>query len=216
MCKLPFWLASNKTSCQCLHILTSYFVVGTETLTSHPHIKQMNINFRSAATCWHIYWSHQHKRTASPPFPAAVVGFEFIGKTVAASAQQLPLSLCANTFETGHFLQCSRNEEESAGRGRKWISVPISSRAPDSDPRRISNTMFYKLMFLEVGQGYPPSRRQRHTSSVSPKGSDPNTVALKAVSNTVRPLSLGLHRNLYNLTAHYCVLLLSAVSLTFT
>lgn len=53
--------------------------------------------------------------------------------------------------------------------GRKWISVPISSRAPVSGPRRLSNTMFYKLMFLEVGQGYPQPWRRRRTSSVSQK-----------------------------------------------
>lgn len=53
--------------------------------------------------------------------------------------------------------------------GRKWIYVPISSRAPCPDPQRISNTMFYKLMILEVGQGYPPLRRRRHTSSVKSK-----------------------------------------------
>lgn len=41
--------------------------------------------------------------------------------------------------------------------------------------------MFYKLMFLEVGQGYPQPRRQRRTSSVSPEGSDPDTVRLEEV-----------------------------------
>lgn len=51
--------------------------------------------------------------------------------------------------------------------GRKWISVPISSRAPDSDPRRISNTMFYKLMILEVGRGYPQPRRERDMPHLS-------------------------------------------------
>lgn len=66
--------------------------------------------------------------------------------------------------------------------GRKWISVPISSTAPVSDPGRISNTMFYKLMFLEVGQGYPQPWRRRRTSSVSQKrGSDPETERPRAI-----------------------------------
>lgn len=68
------------------------------------------------------------------------------------------------------FLAVQGNEGRRRRQERKWISVPISSRAPHSDPRRISNTMFYKLMFLEVGQGYPRPRRRRHNSSVRPKG----------------------------------------------
>lgn len=63
-------------------------------------------------------------------------------------------------FDTAHFLQCSgkmRKKAQASGgkegeRVRKWISVPISSTAPVSHPGRVSNTMFYKLMFLEVGQ----------------------------------------------------------------
>lgn len=38
--------------------------------------------------------------------------------------------------------------------------------------------MFYKLMFLEVGQGYPQSAGKSHTSSVSAEGSDPVGVLL--------------------------------------
>lgn len=50
-----------------------------------------------------------------------------------------------------------RKKAQASGRKegervRKWISVPISSTAPVSHPGRVSNTMFYKLMFLEVGQ----------------------------------------------------------------
>lgn len=71
--------------------------------------------------------------------------------------------------------------KKAAGQGRKRISVPISSRAPDSHPRRVSDTMFYKLMVLEVAEGYPQPRAKRRTSSVSPKGSDPQTVLQQAV-----------------------------------
>lgn len=61
-----------------------------------------------------------------------------------------------------------RKKAQAAGgkegeRVRKWISVPISSTAPVSHPGRISNTMFYKLMFLEVGRGYPQPPRQKET-----------------------------------------------------
>lgn len=80
-------------------------------------------------------------------------------------------------FDTGTFCSAvgkwERRHRRQAGRRerewRKWISVPISSTAPVSHPGRISNTMFYKLMFLEVGQGYPQPRGRRRTSSVSPK-----------------------------------------------
>lgn len=96
-----------------------------------------------------------------------------------------------------------RGHEEGGGmacrRARKWISVPISSRA--RIPGGFSNTMFYKLMVLEVGQGYPqpPRERERHNSSVSPKGSDP-----KGCTALISP---GLSRNIHNLTEHYAALL---------
>ncbi len=60
--------------------------------------------------------------------------------------------------------------------------------------------MFYKPMFLEVRQGYPQPRRKRRTSSVSPKGSDPDSVRLKAA--LTQPVS-GPHK--YNVTVHYGV-----------
>lgn len=89
-----------------------------------------------------------------------------------ASSFLLP---CESTLRRT-FFAVQGDEEEGSRQGRKWISVPISSRAPNSDPGGISNTMFNKLMFLEVRQGYPQPLRRRHTSSVSPTGSDPKTV----------------------------------------
>lgn len=111
-----------------------------------------------------------------PPWRLPPLHLQPLGPDPGWTAARRNLSGSGVHFDTVHFLQCDgkmRKKAQASGgmegeRVRKWISVPISSTAPVSHPGRISNTMFYKLMFLEVGQGYPQPRRRRRTSSVSP------------------------------------------------
>lgn len=90
-------------------------------------------------------------------------------------------TFCVQVYLRWTFFAVQGNEEEGAGREENGYLYLLAPELPDSDPRRISNTMFYKLMFLEVEQGYPQLLRKKRTSSVSPKGSDPETVLLEAV-----------------------------------
>lgn len=53
--------------------------------------------------------------------------------------------------------------------------------------------MFYKLMLLEVGQGYPQPWRGRRTSSVSQKCCHPGSVHGQLFSLHLREIRLDLH-----------------------
>lgn len=122
----------------------------------------------------------QFKSANPSPWLPPLLHLQPLGLNPGWTAARRNLSGSGVHFDMGIF--CSavgkwerRRQARRRGREwRKWISVPISSTAPVSYPGRISNTMFYKLMFLEVGQGYPQPRGRRRTSSVSPKkgGSD--------------------------------------------
>lgn len=108
-------------------------------------------------------FSLQFKSANPSPWLPPPLHLQPLGPDPGWTAARRNLSGSGVHFDTVHFLQCSgkmRKKAEASGekegeRVRKWISVPISSTAPVSHPGRISNTMFYKLMFLEVGQGYP-------------------------------------------------------------
>lgn len=204
LCKLFFWsrtLLAISQSCWCVHILnqclrwpqpfsielhispqsegqTSKSQNKSKTLLNERQI--LNKTLRSnILICLHFL----EGSVIVPPllwfFP------QWLQLKISANCGSLASSfhsLCASRLRRT-FFAVQGSEEESSRQDRKWISVPISSRAPNSDPRRISNTMFYKLMFLEVRQGYPQPLRKRHTSSVSPKASDPKTT-IGGCSNT--------------------------------
>lgn len=53
--------------------------------------------------------------------------------------------------------------------------------------------MFYKLMLLEVGQGYPQPWRGRRTSSISQKCCHPGSVHGRPFSLHLRAIRLDLH-----------------------
>lgn len=139
--------------------------------------KQMNIIFWFATTSWHILLiaSAQVHFCCLPGRSS----WTWIRGNLWQPGQQLTLSAreCCLSWI---FFAVQGNEEEGAGREENGYLYLLAPELPDSDPGRISNTMFYKLMFLEVGLGYLQPRRKRRTSSVSPEGSDPDTVLLEA------------------------------------
>lgn len=98
-----------------------------------------------------------------------------------------------------------RGHEEGGGmacrRARKWISVPISSWAPElgsqEDFLTQCSTNWWSWRSGRVIRSL--RERERHNSSVSPKGSDP-----KGCTALISP---GLSRNIHNLTEHYAALL---------
>lgn len=97
-------------------------------------------------------------RHGEPAFLFLLCGSVYEWKRWAPDRETHPARQRLSKFRT--FFAVRRKRGRRHRQGRKWIAVPISSRAPVSDPRRISNTMFYKLMFLEVGQGYPQRWRE--------------------------------------------------------
>lgn len=100
------------------------------------------------------------------------------------------------------FFAAHGNEEEGAGREENGYLYLLAPELQTVIPGGFSNTMFYKLMFLEVGQGYPQPWRKRRTSSVSQKGLDLETVRLEAV--LIPPVSdfTGCGLNIHKLTVH--------------
>lgn len=167
------------------------FEVTTACQRAAHQSTQWRSNIKVTTHCWVRDWQILSEALVCLRF---LVGLLITTLLPWLSPQRLQLNVlanCGSLASSFHFLRATTlrrtffavqgSEGESSRQDRKWISVPISSRAPNSDPRRLSNTMFYKLMFLEVRQGYPQPLRKRHTSSVSPKASDPQTLLLEAV-----------------------------------
>lgn len=94
--------------------------------------------------------------------PLGMLDLKFADPFICLLACWIQAALAVYIFETDIFCSAVEQEEKKkCKQGRKWISVPISSWAPVSDPKRMANPMLNKLMFLEVRQGYLQHRRRR-------------------------------------------------------